>query len=89
MVTMMATVLQYMEAAMRRASYERIEGGAWFASIPGLGGLWATGSTIEEARKDLLEALDGWIEVSAKAGCRLPDIDGVSLYDNLKKIAED
>ncbi len=69
---------------MRRASYERIEGGLWFASIPGFSGLWARGSTVEEARKDLVEALDGWIEVCAKKGCPLPDIEGVSLHQDPK-----
>ena len=75
---------------MRRASYEQIEGGIWFASIPGFAGLWASGSSVEDARKDLIEALDGWIEVWGKTtGSRLPDIDGVSLYDDLERVAED
>ena len=74
---------------MHRASYEKIEDGTWFASIPGFVGLWASGSTVEDARRDLLEALDGWIEVCVKTGQRLPDIDTVSLHDGLKKVAQD
>ena len=85
----MATYFQYVEAAMSHAEYERMEEGEWFASIPGLAGLWATGPNVEATRKDLLEALDGWIEVSVKAGNRVPDIGGVSLYDDLKGIADE
>lgn len=70
----MASALQYVDAAMRRASYEKMEDGTWFASIAGFVGLWASGSTVEDARRDLLEALDGWIEVCAKTGQRLPEL---------------
>ncbi len=71
----MATMLQYMENALNHAQYEKMEKGEWFATMPGLSGLWASGKTIEEARKGLVEALDGWIEVSTKSGYRIPDID--------------
>jgi predicted RNase H-like HicB family nuclease len=81
----MATMLQYMENGLNHAQYEKMENGEWFATIPGLSGLWATGKTVEEARKDLVEALDGWIEASTKSGFRIPDIDGVSLHSELRK----
>jgi predicted RNase H-like HicB family nuclease len=83
----MATIVQYMEAAMREASYEKLEDGTWFASIPELPGLWASGATVEEARRQLSDALSGWIEVHSKAGNRVPDLKGVSLYDGLKRVA--
>jgi predicted RNase H-like HicB family nuclease len=77
-----ATYLEYLQAAMRKAQYERMEDGKWFASIPGFAGLWATGASIEEAREELIDTLDGWIDVHVKvAKQRVPDIDGVSLYD--------
>jgi len=85
----MATFLHFLDAAMDSARYEKTEEGEWFASIPGFAGLWATGPTIEATRKDLLEALDGWIEVTIKTGNRVPDVGGVSLYDNLLKVADD
>jgi predicted RNase H-like HicB family nuclease len=85
----MATFLHFLDAAMDHATYEKTEDGEWFASIPGFAGLWATGATIEATRKDLLEALDGWIEVTIKTGNRVPDIGGVSLYDNLLKVSDD
>lgn len=85
----MATYLRYLEAAMDHAEYEKMEDGGWFASIPGFAGLWATGQNIEAARKELREALDGWIEVTIKTGNHVPAVGDVNLYDSLQKVADD
>jgi predicted RNase H-like HicB family nuclease len=84
----MATYLEYMDAAMRRAEYELTEEeGEWYAHIPGLKGLWATGGTIEDTRKELLSALDGWLHVNAYLGRqRLPDFDGVNMLEPPQKV---
>ncbi len=83
----MATYPEYIKAAMHRAQYERMEDGEWFASIPGFDGLWAAGSSIEDAREQLSETLEGWIAVHAKIGKnRLPDIDGISIYSLPQKV---
>ena len=59
-----------------------MDSGEWFASIPGFDGLWVTGSTGEEARKELLEALEGWITVHTRDGKNpLPEIDGITPDD--------
>ncbi len=76
----MATYLEYLNEAMKRAKYERMENGRYFASIPKFEGLWASGATEDDAKRDLYLALDGWIDVQVKIGAkRVPDIDGVSL----------
>lgn len=72
---------------MRSATYERMESGRWFASIPGFPGLWADGASIEDAREDLYSALDEWIAVHALIGQnQLPVIDGVNLFEPPKKM---
>jgi predicted RNase H-like HicB family nuclease len=68
----MATYPEYIKAALRRAHYEQMEDGEWFASIPGFDGLWVSGPSIEEAREHLIETLDEWIPCmrgSARTGC--------------------
>jgi predicted RNase H-like HicB family nuclease len=85
----MATVLEYMRAAMSHAVLEPLEDeNKWHAHIPALPGLWATGAIEEEARNELFEALDGWLHVNAFHGSkeRLPRIDGLSFYDPPHKI---
>ncbi len=78
----MATYLEYLNEAMKQAKCERMEDGQYFASIPKFEGLWAIGATPDEAKGELYSALDGWIDVQLKiGGKRVPDVDGVSLYD--------
>jgi predicted RNase H-like HicB family nuclease len=74
-----ATYLEYMQAAMKHAEYERMEDGEWYVCIPGLRGLWVTALTREDAQKELFSALDGWLHVNAHVGkVPLPEFDGLS-----------
>ena len=84
----MATYLQYMRAAMSHAEYEwSEEDREWYAHIPGLKGLWATGETKAEAEKELYSALDGWLYVNFWIGrTELPTFDGVDLLMPPQKI---
>ena len=52
---------EYIQAALARAKYEPIDKGDYCATVPGLRGVIATGETIEECRRDLIEVLEGWI----------------------------
>ena len=81
----MANYPEYVQAAMRAAQFEQL-GGEWFGAIPQLTGLWSNGPTIEDARNDLLDSLHDWIDVHMKiGGHRLPEINGVSIYEPLAK----
>jgi predicted RNase H-like HicB family nuclease len=83
----MATYPEYTAAALRHAHYEQMEDNGWFASIPGFDGLWAEGDSVEEARQQLIEALDGWITVHSQAGKnQLPVIDGIHPYEAPKRL---
>ena len=83
----MATYLEYLQAAMDRAEYERMEDGEWYAHIPEFKGLWATGSTKEQAQSSLYTALDGWIHVNAHvAKQQLPRLNGLSPFDPPEKV---
>ena len=78
---MTTTILGYMSAAMRRAEYEQLQDGSGgsYAQIPSFEGLWASGPTIEEARAELYDALDGWLIVNyVISKLDLPDV-GVQL----------
>jgi predicted RNase H-like HicB family nuclease len=83
----MATYLQYLDAALKRANYEKMDDGRYFASIAGFDGLWVVSATLDEARRELYTALDGWIDVHIKIGQeRPPVIDDVDLF-GLPKLA--
>jgi predicted RNase H-like HicB family nuclease len=85
----MATYLEYLNAAMKKAQFERMENGDYFGSIAGFDGLWASGNTREEAERDLYSALDGWIDVHLRVSRQsIPAIEGVDL-NSLPRLLED
>jgi predicted RNase H-like HicB family nuclease len=72
----MATYLEYLNAALKRANYEKMDDGRYFASIPGFDGLWVVGGTLDKAAQELYTALDGWIDVHVKIGQERPPVIG-------------
>jgi predicted RNase H-like HicB family nuclease len=85
----MATYLEYLNAAMKKARFEQMENGDYFGSIPGFDGLWASGHTREDAARDLYSALDGWIDVHLRVGRQsIPTVEGVDLL-SLPRLVED
>jgi predicted RNase H-like HicB family nuclease len=55
-------LLDDLNAAMEKAHYELIEDEEpYYGEIPGLQGIWATGSSLETCRRNLLAALEDWV----------------------------
>ena len=70
----------YIAAAMCRATYKQLEGGeGYFGEILGLDGVWAAADTLEEAREDLRQALEGWLVLGLRHGHPIPALDGIDL----------
>ncbi|MCR4405266.1 MAG: type II toxin-antitoxin system HicB family antitoxin [Candidatus Acetothermia bacterium] len=70
-------ITDYIEAALARARYEIIEDEEpYYGEIPGLQGVWASGRTLEECRRNLKEVIEGWIIVRLRKGLSIPPIDG-------------
>ncbi len=69
---------EYIEAALERAVYKTLEDEEEpiFVSVPELPGAWATGKTIEEARKELISVIEGWIALRLRMGRSIPPIGG-------------
>jgi predicted RNase H-like HicB family nuclease len=77
---------EYIHAALRRAQYELLEDGTFYAEIPGLPGVLANAETLEGCREELREVLEGWIVLGLRLGHSLPDIDGISLSIKLETV---
>jgi predicted RNase H-like HicB family nuclease len=58
----------YIREAMRLARYELMENGRFFATVPGLKGLWAEDATLEACRGELQSALEDWIMIKVRFG---------------------
>lgn len=77
-------IVDYLQAALHRATFHQIEDGTYIGQIPGFDGVWSQGQTLEEARAELLEVLDGWIVLGLRLGHELPIVDGINLTPNLE-----
>jgi len=69
----------YIQAAMRRASYEILPDGTYYGEIPGFQGVYANAPTLEACREMLQEVLEGWIVLGLRLGHTLPVVDGIAL----------
>ena len=70
-------IIDYIEAALDKAHYDMIKDKEpFYAEVPGLDGVYATGKTLEECRKNLSEVIDDWIVVRLRKGLPIPSIEG-------------
>lgn len=69
----------YIREAMKLARYEKMENGRFFATIPGLKGLWAEEATLETCRAELESTLEDWLALGRRFGDTLPVIAGINL----------
>jgi predicted RNase H-like HicB family nuclease len=73
---------EYIEAALSKAKYEIIEDEEpYYGEVPELEGVWATGKTLEECRKNLVEVIDGWIIVRLRKGLPIPPIGAYKIEE--------
>jgi predicted RNase H-like HicB family nuclease len=66
-------LIEYVEEALRRAHYDIIQDpDPFYGEVEELGGVWATGKTLEECRNNLKDVIEGWILVSIKKDLKIP-----------------
>jgi predicted RNase H-like HicB family nuclease len=66
-------ITEYIDEALRRARYEMIEDEEpFYGQVVELRGVWATGKTLEECRKNLKDVIEGWILISIKKELKIP-----------------
>jgi predicted RNase H-like HicB family nuclease len=66
-------LLEYIQEALDRARYELIEDQEpYYGEVSELPGVWASGKSLEECRRNLREVVEGWIMVRLQRGLPLP-----------------
>ncbi|MGA2466446.1 MAG: type II toxin-antitoxin system HicB family antitoxin [Thermodesulfobacteriota bacterium] len=79
---------EYVEEALRRARYEKIEDEEpYYGEVGELQGVWATDKTLEECRSNLKEVIEGWILLSIKKGLPIPAL-GKNEIKEVREIQE-
>ena len=72
-------ITDYIQAAMKRATYKLLEDGAYFGEIPGFQGVWASEKTLEECRRVLQEVLEEWLLLKLRDNEEVPELEGITL----------
>jgi predicted RNase H-like HicB family nuclease len=77
---------EYVTAALSKANYKILDNGDYVVTVPGLQGVWATGRTIEGARTELVEVIEGWIAVRLRLGLHIPLVDNQAIEASAEPI---
>ena len=71
--------VEFIEAAMAHASYDKLDTGEYYGEIPPCPGVWATGKTVKKCQQELREVLEDWLLLKLCDGDTIPVINGVDL----------
>lgn len=69
----------YIHAAMRQATYEKLEDDSYYGEFPDLQGVYANAPSLEGCREELQSALEDWLLFSLINGFAVPPIAGIDL----------
>jgi len=70
----------YLDAAMRQAHYELIDGGTTvYGEVVPLPGVYATAATVEDCRSELREVLEEWVLLGLSMQHPIPPVDGIGV----------
>jgi predicted RNase H-like HicB family nuclease len=73
-------LIQYIKTALEYAKYEIIDDEEpYYGEVPELQGVWASGKTLEECRKNLEEVVDEWIIIRLRKGLLIPPIGNFNI----------
>ena len=69
----------YVEKAMKHATYDKLEDGTFVGRVPPCKGVIAFGATLSECEEELRSTLEDWILIGLKLAHPLPVIAGIDL----------
>ena len=73
-------LLDYIDAALRRATYELLpDGEGFYGEVPELQGVWANEDSLEACRNELRDVIQSWLVIKLRFGDPLPVLDGIDL----------
>lgn len=72
-------IRRYVDEALRRARYDKLDDGSFCAEVPSLRGVLATGHTLEACREELGEVVEEWVLVRVAQGLSVPPLRSVTV----------
>lgn len=67
-------ITEYVDTALSRADYEKLEDGSFVATVPGMRGVIATGKSLEKCRTELREVIEEWLLVRVSRNLPVPSL---------------
>jgi len=81
-------LIEYINKAMSKAVYEKLEDGSYSGRIPQTPGVIAFGETLYRCQEELRSILEGWLIVKLRHGDRLPVMGGINLNKKMPALKE-
>ncbi len=72
-------IRRYVDEALRRARYDKLDDRTFCAAVPSLRGVLATGRTLEACREELGEVVEEWVLVRVAQGLSVPPLRSVTV----------
>ena len=67
-------IRDYLDEALKRAKYTKLEDGGYAAEVRGLAGVVAIGKTLESCRTQLQEVIEEWVLLRVARGLSVPAV---------------
>ena len=71
----------YLERALQLAEYERDENSVIVARVPNADGFYAQGDTVEAARHELADVIEGNVILALQLGFEIPTLPGIEVAE--------
>jgi len=74
---------EYIDSALDRAEYEKLDDGSYSGSIPVCPGVIAFADALRDCERELRSVLEEWLLLGLKLGHILPVIGGIDLNKDM------
>ena len=71
----------YLQKALQLAEYERDEDGVVVARVPDANGFYAQGESVEEARSELADVVEGNVLLALQLGLEVPKLPDIEFLE--------
>ena len=65
---------KYLESKLKKAKFKVLKDGSYFASIPGLSGVWANAKNKQACKDELQEVLEEWVLLKVRDREAIPGL---------------
>jgi predicted RNase H-like HicB family nuclease len=77
------SISRYIETALFLARYETDENGMVVAEVPNVPGYFSEGSSVEEARRELADAIEGNLLLALQLQRPIPELPGFHIEEQV------